>query len=77
MDEDTVEIGDPRVVGDVVIRPIARRRIRSYGEGPAGAVLARLTPVGIVVERDGSSRALTLDGEALPDDVLDELDLEA
>jgi hypothetical protein len=73
MREDTLELGSPQVVDDVVLRPIARRRIARFDDGDVEGVLARLTPVGVLLEDDGTSRALGLGGEELPDDVLAEL----
>ena len=46
MREDTLELGSPQVVDDVVLRPIARRRIARFDDGDVEGVLARLTPVG-------------------------------
>lgn len=75
MDEIAVEIGEPLVVGDVVMRPIAERRVmEAVGEQTKG-VLARLQPLGVIVEDGGSSRALDLDGDDLGEDVLDRLDV--
>lgn len=72
MDEREIEIGAPVVVGDVVLRPIARRRVANLGDERGQATLARIRPVGVIVE-DGDSRALGLDGDPLADEVLEKL----
>lgn len=71
--EETLELGGPVVVGDVVLRPIARRRVATLAGEDAEGLLARLIPVGLVVEERGTSRAVDLDGDELADDVLDQL----
>lgn len=73
MDEDTLEIGRPLVVEDVVLRPIARRRIVPLEGEDVDGIVARLKPVGVLLEDGSTSQALGLDGEELPDEVLDEL----
>lgn len=73
MDDQAVEIGEPVVAGDVVIRPIAQRRILTTSGEQAGAILARLRPLGVIVERAGELRTLDLDGEELAEDVLEAL----
>lgn len=78
MDEDVLEVGSPLVLGGLVLRPIARRRIATVAGEHARGILARLEPVGVVVEDGERSRTLDLDGEELPEDVLAELpDVEA
>lgn len=73
--ETSVEVGEPLVVANVVIRPIAERRILADidHEGAPCLLVARLRPVGLLVEDGEDSRALDLDGQRLADDVLDEL----
>lgn len=73
MDEASLEIGSPVVVEDVVLRPIARRRIATVEGEQAHGIVARLKPVGVLLEDGDSSRALDLDGEELADEVLAEL----
>lgn len=73
MDEVSLEIGSPLVVDDVVLRPIARRRTVTLEGDQADGIVARLKPVGVLLEDGNSSRALDLDGEELDDEVLDEL----
>lgn len=73
MPEEALELGSPVVVDDVVLRPIARRRVSTLSGEDAEGLLARLIPVGLVVEEGGISRAIDLDGDELADDVLDEL----
>lgn len=76
MTDGEIELGRPRVVGDVVLRPIARRHLVRLEEGPAGGCLASLEPLGLIVEADGDSQAVDLDGDELGEDVLSALDLE-
>jgi uncharacterized spore protein YtfJ len=73
MDEGDLELGDPIVAGDTVLRPITRRRTLAHTGDEGGGLVARLAPVGVLVERDGSMRALDLDGDVLPEGVLDDL----
>lgn len=72
-EEDELQLGPPLVVEDVVIRPIARRRIASLSGEAGRASLARLRPLGVLVEDGGEPRALDLEGNELPEDVLAEL----
>lgn len=74
MAEDEVELGSPLVVGDVVLRPIASRRIEHLTVEEGKATFARLRPLGVIVEDGEGSRALDLDGEELDDDVLERID---
>lgn len=73
MPKEGLEVGNPLVVEDVVVRPIARRRIATLGGDGAEGLVASLVPVGVIVEEDGTSRALDLDGDELGEDVLAEL----
>lgn len=77
MGEDEVEVGSPLVVGDVVLRPIARRRVKEIAGEDGRATLARLRPLGVIVEDGEESRALDLDGEELSDDVLERVEAAA
>lgn len=73
MGDQGLEMGEPVVVGNVVIRPIARRRVLEANEGEVSGVVARLRPLGVVVEGPDGFQTLDLDGEKLADDVIDEL----
>lgn len=71
MAEAPLHAGDPVVVGDRVIRPLARRSLASRETDDGFAVTARLVPVGVVVETPGEVRALDLDGEPIPFELSD------
>lgn len=80
MDEEALEIGEPVVVGDVVIRPIAYRRLAGGTDGTATGAIGLLRPMGVIVEGPDGVETLDLSGEELADDVLADLpdvDLEA
>lgn len=66
-DEDLL-VGEPVVVGRRVIRPLATRSITSHREDRGLAALARLEPVGVLVEGPEGVHTLGLDGEELPDE---------
>lgn len=69
MAEAPLHAGDPVVVGDRVIRPLARRSLASRETPDGFTVTVRLVPVGVVVETPGEVRALDLDGDPLPFDI--------
>jgi uncharacterized spore protein YtfJ len=73
VNEEALEVGEPVTVDDVVIRPIARRRIVGGTDGTAGGVVALLRPMGVIVEEGDDTRTLDLDGVALAEDLLDEV----
>jgi hypothetical protein len=73
MHEDALELGGPLVAADVVVRPIARRRIAGVEADPAEGVVGTLRPVGVLIEDGSGSRALGLDGDELPEDALEDL----
>lgn len=62
---DDVEVGEPLVVGNRVIRPLARRAVWPHEAERAAGVVGVLEPVGVLVEGPEGVRALDLDGDEI------------
>lgn len=73
MHERSLEVGEPVTVEDVVIRPIARRRIVGGTDGTTGGAIGLLRPMGVIVEGPDGVETLDLDGGELAEELLDEI----
>lgn len=66
MREAEARFGAPVEVGSVTLTPIVEVETAATKRGEGVGLARRVTPLGVLVEDEGGTRALSLDGEELP-----------